>query len=707
MPSIPPIPRRTISPARRARLFAESGGVCQRKECGRPIQSDTFHVAHLRSHANGGPETDSNLAAWCKRCNYEQGADDAGDPRVKPRQWQLEALDPIVQKIAADRAATVSAAPGAGKTVFAGLVFKALFEEGVVDRMVVLVPGRTLIHQWADALLESLHIQLKTDYPVERQGQHGVVLTYAALLNPDTLRTLVVMAQRSRTLVVLDEVHHVGEPVDGGPQLAWARALTEFAGTVDVDLSVQGVLNLSGTLWRSKQSERISTVRYQTLPDGKLQSLVDYEIPSEHLILAGELRPIDLFRRGLRVSMSDWTKVTPVESNIADLDEDSSRFAISNLAQSEEFRRSFVDSVLERLRQAHQSLDNYHAKALIVAARQDDARMFHAEVNRQMVERGLAPFASLAISDEDDATLVLEQFKKAKKAGVLCTVGMAGEGYDCPDIAVVGYATNKLTTLYVRQVVARAMRVTDYERQRGMPIPAAIVVPDVSELVEKLVSYLKPFLHEVIQPEGGGRPDFSGERPVTQPLLIPRFQMDRITIADDYVTVPHTDGTRYDLQGPDVRRFEEQLVGLQIPPVFAARILVAVHREVAEQRDAKPFDPLTPEVAALDAFAAPVRAVAAAPRKSHVEREALDSIEAQCKSVQKLLRGLEGWWKVNGNSQIGAFISDANHVGGMQNGGRQHADLSQLQRAHAYETRVISEYCAQTGKQPPRGLRRL
>jgi hypothetical protein len=192
-----------------------------------------------------------------------------------------------------------------------------------------------------------------------------------------------------------------------------------------------------------------------------------------------------------------------------------------------------------------------------------------------------------------------------------------------------------------------------------------------------------------------------------QNCSIPRFQLDRITIADDYVTVPHKDGTRYDLDGSAVRGFEEQLADLQVPTVFAARLLVAAHRQVDRQRDAKPFDPLTPDVAALETFIVPVRTVASSSGKSRVEREALDSIEAQCKSVQRQLRGLEGWWRVNGNSQIGVFISDANHVGGMQNGGRQHADLSQLHKAYAHETSVISEFCARTGKQPPRGLRRI
>ena len=95
------LPRARISAVRRATIFQRSGGRCEHG-CGREITLDTFHVAHLRSHANGGPETDENLQAWCTRCNYEQGATDAADTRTPPREWQLEALDPVVARIKAD-----------------------------------------------------------------------------------------------------------------------------------------------------------------------------------------------------------------------------------------------------------------------------------------------------------------------------------------------------------------------------------------------------------------------------------------------------------------------------------------------------------------------------------------------------------------------------------------------------------------------------
>ena len=238
------IPRPTPSPALRARIFARSDGVCQRSNCGKPITIDTFHVAHLRSHAHGGPLHESNLAAWCAPCNLTWGNRDAADRRLVPREWQLAALDGGVDTILKTGAATVSAAPGAGKTVFAGLVFEALREIGAVDRMLAFVPRRGLVTQWVDSLAANRHLELKPSSPIERAGQTGAVVTYQSLGNQDALEAHRTQVAHKRTLLVLDEVHHVGERIDGFLP-TWARNIAALAGDVEGDLNVTGVLNLS------------------------------------------------------------------------------------------------------------------------------------------------------------------------------------------------------------------------------------------------------------------------------------------------------------------------------------------------------------------------------------------------------------------------------------------------------------------------------
>jgi len=94
----------------------------------------------------------------------------------------------------------------------------------------------------------------------------GTINTYQSL-TPDAVDTHRRMAQVGDTLVIFDEVHHLGEPEGNGQRPAWARAAMQFVGEIG-GLQVAGVLNLSGTLWRSSRSERISSVRYEEIETG-------------------------------------------------------------------------------------------------------------------------------------------------------------------------------------------------------------------------------------------------------------------------------------------------------------------------------------------------------------------------------------------------------------------------------------------------------
>jgi len=519
-----PRPSRTL----REHLYQRSGGLCEL--CCKPIQLDSFHVAHLRAHAHGGALVEENLGAWCPECNLTWGVNDVKDTRLEPRLWQWNALAKIVEQIAGTRVATVAAAPGAGKTVFAGLVFEALRESGRIDRMVVLAPRRTLVYQWHDSLFRARHIELRPNGEVERSGQDGVVVTYQSL-SADTVGIHRRQAEISRTLFVLDEVHHVGEPTSSGGRPAWARYVGEPIGDVKDEIRVAGVLNLSGTLWRSKTTERISSVRYQPDDGGKLISDVDFEITAAELIREGHLRPVDLFRRGAQVNLVNLAEARRIISTIADLDDSAAgRAAIRELPADAAWRDSFVETILDCLERRHRDLGNGPAKALIVARSQPDARAFQETVNRLMRARGLRPIAELAVSDEPDAHETLERFRHLDRPGVLCTVDMAGEGYDCPDIVVVGFATNKLTPLYVRQVVARAQRVTAYEREKlGHPIPAAVIIPDVPELVDVMSSILEPMRHELRDPtEEQSLDPANGQGSLLDLVPTPKYLLDAI-----------------------------------------------------------------------------------------------------------------------------------------------------------------------------------
>jgi len=669
-----------MSNPQRELLFARSDGICQCigacalhvGRCATGITLETFHRSHLRSRAHGGGDHETNLEAWCSRCNLTLQSRDARDPRILPREWQMRELDKIVGAIARTGAATLSAAPGAGKTIFASLVFEALQDAGIAARLMVVVPRRGLAEQWMDALAQSRHIQLKPHSAIERAGQHGVVVTYQSLPNRDQLNAHLSQTRHVPTLLVLDEVHHLARDADGVHR-SWANAIDELAGDVESQhLRVAGILNLSGTLWRSARAERISTVRY-TPPDadGKIISLVDGSVTVEELIREGLLRSIDLYRLGSRVSLADYQELQIVEGNLADVDEKAARAAVARLGAIDTWRSAFVSSVLDKLEQAHRAT-SHHVKALIVASRQEHAIEFRNEVDRQMRRRGLQPLAALAISDEDDAQRTLENFRQQRRVGVLCTVDMAGEGYDCPDIAVLGYASNKLTPLYVRQVCARAMRVTVRERELGATLPAIVVLPDAPALVEQFLAYMAPALHEVrIADEQTVRQPVENDGTATAGPRLQRFVLTGAQAEVETVTVSFLDGTHENIDPSELAAAARELELVNMPEVYRPRALAFHRRTLGELLVRRPFD--------------------VAPRSAEPS-VAEANVEQQCEMLQAQIRQMERWWAVQGNTPVSHFATLVNQAGGIRAGHRGSASPAELEKALQFARQYVDTF---------------
>jgi superfamily II DNA or RNA helicase len=697
--------RHKLPVGRREQVFARApGSKCQR--CGTHILLETFHVSHLIPVAGGGTNDVDNLQAWCRRCNLSNGSKVAADPRVEPRDWQLRGLDPIVNRTGTSGVATLQAAPGAGKTMFSGYVFEALREVGLVDRMVVVVPRVPLLEQWEVALRIGRQLQLKPQSAIERPGQVGTIVTYQSLLNGNQLDAHRQMAMRSRTLLVLDEVHHLGER--DGTHAAWARSIGELAGSID-DLRVAGVLNLSGTLWRSTPTERISTVRYRTLDENHLVSEADFTVDTEELVRTGLLRPIDLYRLDSKVRLADYRTVQDIQGHLSDLNEEQTRASIRLLGSVADWRSAFVSAILDRLEVAHRALQGYPAKALIVASQQSYARAFHQEVNRQMEQRGLRAIAELAVSEEQDAPAVLKRFRTQSRLGVLCTVDMAGEGYDCPEIAVLGYASNKLTPMYVRQVIARAMRVTKKEQELGYVIPAQVVLPDAQELVEVLVGYLAKYTNEVLVPESETLTVAKSDGRRTEQLDIfslpsVRYDLQEAALSREVFTVPYADGSKEDIDARLNRRFEAELENVGLPAAFAPRFLAASRRTVGDLLAERPFDRLVGDAAVLEALTKGQEAIHnAEPHNGGPVRSDI-SEETRAQRYQDQLTTLSGWWAKKGDPSVPVkqFQTDINKASGIASGGRSSASVAQLKKAVDYAKERVFAHARKTGQTFPR-----
>jgi superfamily II DNA or RNA helicase len=691
---------RRISPGDRRHLFFLSGSTCQ--HCGAAITLETFHVAHLRAASHGGPAVPDNLEAWCPPCNLKNGNHDVRDTRVPLRAWQLDALPIALEALTMQRVATVMAAPGAGKTLFAGATFIAGQEAGLWNRLLVVVPRVPLVEQWQRALQADCHIALDTAEGARQSGRElarmdGVCTTYQGLLSVKVRERHRDAVRDTRTLVILDEVHHLGQPVnDESGGAAWAQAIRELAGDLGTGLNVQGVLNLSGTLFRTSPKERISTVQYEEKVgdhgEERIQAIANYEIHPDRLVREGLLRPPDLFRVGATVEIVDLATAQVTVSAIADLTDDPARVALRHLNRREEWMAQLVTVTLDQLERRYRDSQKTHVKALIVTQRQDMAGAFAEEVNKQMAARGLQPLAECVTSDGGaDAYRRLEDFRLKRRVGVLCTVGMAGEGYDCPEICVVTYATNVLTTQYIRQVVARGQRVTSWEREKlGHPLTTAIILPDVPELVEQFTGILAPMVHDIevsAQPSAPS-PDRSGGS-----SAFPWSGKDIVDVRDaalDVVSAVTTSGSfdvdpaLGDLLAPILRE-------MNLPESFWPRFAQAIELLNRERPFEQPI-PMGSPVAVVERPAPTSRPLT--PREHHV-------------IIRQQLTLASRWWAQFPYKQQGQrvdfFIRETYRYAGIRK--LDDATPDQLKRAYEEAIRLIRQYCEKTGTALPRWAR--
>ncbi|HEU4540300.1 MAG TPA: HNH endonuclease [Jiangellaceae bacterium] len=476
-------PRRLFTPADRAYVAARQHHLCG--VCSNSLP-DVFHVHHVIPWANGGPTTPDNAMAVCPDCHRD--APITTPLEFKPRAWQREALPKILPLLKAGEFATLSAAPGAGKTEFTAWAFNNLRDVGAATRMVVFGPNSHLRTQWRD-VCKKRGIYLRSDSVTEHADEDGVVLTYAALSDSRRLEQLIADATEAPTLFVLDEVHHLAKSQEGEAG-AWAVNIGRLVGTVDTPL--HPVLNLSGTLFRSKRSERISTIHYRQ--DGnQIETVADYSILAGRLISERELRHIKVlgFDASMNVEAVDLAGTTSEGAETiqaVDLDGDQKLRSrvLPEMVRQSRFVRGILAETFDRLGHASAALQGAPVKALVIADDIDHADAIYAELSSQIGTRN----SFIAHGRMNNPEKEINRFKELPGQGIMVAVNKITEGYDVPDVCVLTYLRTWRAPLFINQMVGRAMRVTDRERELGNYLPATVLVPNDSEVKKAFADVL-------------------------------------------------------------------------------------------------------------------------------------------------------------------------------------------------------------------------
>lgn len=455
--------RRRFNISERVGLFLASGGLCSL--CGVELPP-RWHADHVTPYCDGGPTDVLNGQATCPTCNLKKGAstiamrNDIGQwpasRRLRP--WQARAFEHFTQSNLRDY--LIVATPGAGKTIAALKIGYELLLEGSVDRLIIVVPTDHLQRQWADAAA-MVGINLT---PGHRNGDgvaadvHGVVVTYAAVASsPMFLRSLC----SKPALVILDEVHHVGD------SLGWGKAVRQAFEPATFRLM------LSGTPFRS-DSNPIPFVTYNDAG----RSVANFPYSYGHALGNGECRPV-LFPSF--EGKIEWIEKGASVSESGLLSEAASRDEASKLLEMA--LRPRGDWLRAILKEADTQLSavraNGHPDAggLVIAKDQYHARAIVALL-RELTLPMLGPEPSIAVSDDPGASAVISAFAASQERW-LVAVRMVSEGVDIPRLRVGVYATNIQTEMFFRQAVGRFVRSQpDLDEQS-----AYVYIPKIETLV--------------------------------------------------------------------------------------------------------------------------------------------------------------------------------------------------------------------------------
>jgi superfamily II DNA or RNA helicase len=368
------------------------------------------------------------------------------------RRWQLEALrklDKLRRKGQQDFLLVV--APAAGKTRFGLEAARAFLSEREVLRVVVVCHSDHLRKQWAQAAAK-VGIALDPNWSnadgVEADTYHGVVVTYQQIaFAPDLFR----MNCTQRTLVILDEVHHVADRKTWGAAVQQAFEVARFR------------LGMSGTLFRA-DGRKIPFVRYEqgcSKPDfiyGYAEAIVDNVCrPIYFQTYEGEV----VWLREGSEELYEYSLLDVVDRATA-----AERLQAA-LDPARQWLRHVITEADAHLTAIRESGHN-DAGGLVVATDQ-----LHAKRIAKLVEEISHETPVVAISEDPDASKRIDDYARGIRRWIV-SVRMVSEGVDIPRLRVGVFATNVRTEMFFRQVCGRLVRYTQGLREQSavMYLPA-------------------------------------------------------------------------------------------------------------------------------------------------------------------------------------------------------------------------------------------
>lgn len=529
---------RTFTRSQRASLFTLAEGRCS--ICGEDL-ADGWHADHIRPYSAGGLTEMSNGQALCAKCNLEKGARLDG-----LRHWQEAALR---RWNGSAGRFMLAACPGAGKTRFALKAAETLFRAGAISSVIFVVPSRPLLSQTADTA-QTLSLRLRVwdnGKPRLPTDTDGVVATYQSVAS----QPLLFAGLASKSLVVLDEAHHIGD------QRSWGQAVTEAF------RDAPHILLMTGTPWRSDGS----TIPFADF-DTEGQLVVDYRYEFSDA-WADRDRPI----RGVTFEsldaegrwITDRSEWALRGSEIVTPEEESGVLSSYHEPESE-----WVSLALDRAQGELASVQKKlpRAQGLILARDRWTADKYGA-ICRQ---RGLT--CQVVHGEEEDSHRKLSRFGNSS-IDWLIAVKMVSEGFDNPRLAVLLYAGRDRTELAFHQALGRVLR----RLGPNDSTTAKVLVPHTPTFAALIKEVDDARTYQVREDDESESSTRDSTPEVRERTVLPAVQAEvREMVAKGLSSV-------------EIAARVERLIS-ELPPREAGEVLEAVERLLVKRSPAKP-SPLT------------------------------------------------------------------------------------------------------------------
>lgn len=446
--------RRRFNRRERAALYLAAGGCCEL--CGRPL-GPGWHADHIAPYARGGETSIENGQALCPECNLKKG-ERMTDGIIELRPFQEEFIDVAMRKAKdanpADKAVVANVHPGSGKTLACLAAADILFQRRYIDAVAVFVPRLNLAVQfeqdwevyrhrlpWPSKMGSIYHSD--NNPPLIYSGGSGYVTTYDSLVNNPRLHLREISSRR--TLVIFDEAQQLGADYVGQHTV---QAITESARWAQkVGERAQIIFVLSGTPFRADDSQLLFAQYDEPDDKGFMRLLPDVRSTYRDGVRDKFLRP---FEAHLHDGRALWQSMgaDPEELVLSELSHSTYR-----VITHPEYWQPLTDRFVRHLIEQKELVDP-RLCGLVAANRQDHAREIAAYIRRKH------PQMRVLIAVSDDGTEAHESLRKFREGehDILVTVSMAYVGYDHKPISCILVLTSIRTEGYLRQLLARALR---------------------------------------------------------------------------------------------------------------------------------------------------------------------------------------------------------------------------------------------------------